>query len=357
MHILAYIAVALWCSLASATEFKPDATQQLMLAKALPITAQMQQLEQTLQRVPDDTARLQLAQLYLQGARRPGFADWFHQAEQLLNAVSDDGRQSQLFLLLRADIQQQQHQFTAALHTLDLVFNHEPQHIQASLMAARVHLAMQQLDAAQQACGRLWQQDLFLFSVCSYEVAGRRGGWQQSYAALKQLWQQQQALPRELDNWLRGILAEQAEQLGLVATAQQWLAPILTQAPTSLWLKWADLSMELGQAQLVYQQISALEQNQAVSDSLLLRLTRAEQQLALSPMFSAQLAQRMQVRLARGDTDHAADLVQYFLYITPDAKSALYWAEINYQTAKEPDDQRLLALSRQAKALSAGAPQ
>ncbi|WP_445766704.1 tetratricopeptide repeat protein [Rheinheimera sp.] len=355
MRIFIYIAAALWCSLTSATEFKPDATQQLTLATALPLSAEMQQLQQALQQAPDDTVQLQLAQLYLQGARRPGFADWFHQAEQLLDAVSDDGRQRQHYLLLRADMLQQQHQFVAALHTLDQVLQREPQHIQASLMAARVHLAMHQLDAAQQACGRLWQQDLFLFSVCSYEVAGRRGGWQQSYAALTQLWQRQPDLPLELDSWLRGILAEQAEQLGLIATAQQWLTPILAQAPTSLWLKWADLSLALGQAQLVYQQISALEHIQALSDSLLLRLTRAEQQLALSPMFSADLTQRMQVRLARGDTDHAADLVHYFLYISPDAQSALHWAEINYQTAKEPDDKRLLALSRKAIAEAAGA--
>ena len=357
MRIFIYIAAALWCSLTSATEFKPSASQQLTLATALPLSAEMQQLQQALLRAPDDDVRLQLAQQYLQGARRPGFDDWFHQAEQLLNAVSDGGRQSQHYLLLLADIQQQQHQFAAALHTLDQVLLREPQHIQASLMAARVYLAMHQLDAAQQACGRLWQQDLFLFSVCSYEVAGRRGGWQQSYAALLQLWQQQQELPLELDNWLRGILAEQAEQLGLIATAQQWLTPTLAQVPTSLWLKWADLSLALGQAELVYQKITALPQLEAVADSLLLRLTRAEHQLAYAPVFSAQLHQRMQLRLMRGDADHAADLVHYFLYITPDAKSALHWAEINYQTAKEPDDQRLLALSQQAIARPAGVKQ
>ena len=357
MHTLTCIAVLLCCSFTSATEFKPDASQQLTLSTVLPISSEMQQLQQALQRASDDAIRLQLAQLYLQGARRPGFADWFHQAEQLIKAVSDDGRQSQHYLLLRADIQQQQHQFEAALQTLDKVFQREPQHIQANLMAARVYLALHQLDPAQQACGRLWQQDLFLFSVCSYEVAGRRGGWQQSYAALLQLWQQQQELPLELDNWLRGILAEQAEQLGLIATAQQWLTPTLAQVPTSLWLKWADLSLALGQAELVYQKITALPQLEAVADSLLLRLTRAEQQLAHAPVYSAKLHQRMQLRLARGDTDHAADLVNYFLYITPDAKSALHWAEINYQTAKEPDDQRLLALSQQAIARPAGVKQ
>ena len=46
MRIFIYIAAALWCSLTSATEFKPDATQQLTLATALPLSAEMQQLQQ-----------------------------------------------------------------------------------------------------------------------------------------------------------------------------------------------------------------------------------------------------------------------------------------------------------------------
>lgn len=349
------IAGALWFSLATATEFKPDASQQLMLQAELPVSPQMEQLQQTLQRQPDDSNRLQLAQLYLQGARRPGFDDWFHQAEQLLNSISDDGRGGVDYLLLLADVQQQQHLFTDALLTLTQVFSQQPQHIQASLMAARVYLAMDQLKPAQQACSRLWQQDLFLFSVCSYEVAGRSGDWQRSYLALQQLWQRQQSLPVELDLWLRGILAEQAEQLGFTQAAQQWLAPVLPQAPTSLWLKWADLSLALGQESAVYQQLSSLPHILGVADSLLLRLALAEQRLATKPVFIEQLNQRMQLRLARGDTDHAADLVHYFLYITPDAAAALRWADINYQSAKEPDDKRLLQLSQQAIARTTGA--
>lgn len=348
------IIFALCWSVAAASEFKPDASQQLALDAVLPLSAEMQQLQRALQRQPDDNQRLQLAQLYLSGARRPGFDDWFHQAEQLLNRVSDNSRQTLPYLLLLADIQQQQHQFAAALQTLSRVLAQQPQHIQASLMTARVYLALHQPDGAQLACGRLWQQDLFLFTVCSYEVAGRRGNWQQSYAALQQLWQRQQVLPAELDIWLRGILAEQAEQLGLVATAQQWLTPVLAKAPTSLWLKWADLSLALGQGEQVYQQLTTLVSDNTLADSLLLRLARAERQLAKTPVFTEQLHQRMQLRLLRGDTEHAADLVHYFLYISPDAAAALRWAKLNYQSAKEPDDKYLLQLSQQTIARQAG---
>ena len=67
------------------------------------------------------------------------------------------------------------------------MFTLQPRHIQASLMAARVYLALHRLEPAQQACGRLWQQDLFLFSVCSYEVAGRSGDWRRLSARYQQV--------------------------------------------------------------------------------------------------------------------------------------------------------------------------
>ncbi|MBZ9612773.1 tetratricopeptide repeat protein [Rheinheimera maricola] len=348
------IVMALGLSSANATEFKPAAGQQIILQAELPETADMQQLRQALMYQRDSTATLPLAQLYLIGARQPGYDDWFHQAEQLLRNVDDAARQGLEYWLLLADVQQQQHQFAAALLSLEQVFALQPRHIQASLMAARVYLALHQLEPAQQACSRIWQQDLFLFSVCSYEVAGRRGDWQQSYVALQQLWQRQSSLPPAIDIWLRGILAEQAEQLGLFETAQQWLSPVLAQAPTSLWLKWADLSLLLGQADAVYQSITAIPQRQNIADSLLLRLAMAEQQLAKPAQFGKQLGERMQLRLARGDTDHAADLALYFLHFVPDPAAAVHWAELNYQRAKEPDDVRLLTLSQQAQQQSLG---
>ena len=332
---------------AYATPFTPQADLPLPLQQALPLTEHMQKLTTLLAHTPQDDTRLELVRLYLRGARKPGFDAWFHHSEQLLHSVTAAGASSVSYHVLQADLQQQQHQFSQALHTLSRVFAAAPYHQQASLMAARIHLAQHHTALAQQACNRLWQQDLFLFSVCSYEVAGRGGDWAQSYIQLQKLWQRQTLTP-ELDIWLRGILAEQAEQLQLTAAAQQWLTPVLLQAPTSLWLKWADLSLELGEAQQVYQRLEEKQQQYPLSDGLLLRLALAERQLGDSAYYSTLLTERMDVRLARGDTDHAADLAHYFLRLKYDAKAALHWATINYQTAKEPDDMRLLTLSENA---------
>ena len=326
----------------------PVATDVLQLGKALPQTPEMQALQlKQLQQPHNDTLRLHMAALYLQGARKPGFDAWFHEAQSLLQSLSDQAKTTALYGLLQADIQQQQHQFDAALLTLKQVMAQTPDNVNASLMAARIYLARDNTDGAQRACARLWQE-LFLFSACSYEVAGRRGNVAQSYPALQRLYQQQQAMPLALDIWLRGILAEQAELFNLPEQAIAWLAPVLPDAPVSVWLKWADLTLQQGNADEVYQKLQALHENAGLSDGLLIRLVLAERATEQGERFMAQLEPRIALRLARGDTDHATDMVHYFLQLQPDAKAALHWAKLNYASAKEPDDASLLRRAQDA---------
>ncbi|MDX1538069.1 tetratricopeptide repeat protein [Arsukibacterium sp.] len=339
-----------------ADSFQPSAQQTITLTAPLPLTAQMQQLTARTMAQPNDNDALNLAALYLAGSRQPGFDAWFHQAQYWLSQVTEANHNNIEYPLLQADILQQQHQFAAALASLEPVFSRQPGHLTASLMAARIYLATAQHQSAQQACNRLWQRDLFLFSVCSYEVAGRSGQWQQSYQALQLLYQRQQNIPTQIDLWLRGILAEQAEQSGDIKAATAWLTPVLAKAPTSLWLKWADLSLALNQHHQVYQRLLPKHQQFGLADSLLVRLAVAEQQLAADTGISAELAERMQLRLIRGDTDHAADLAHYFLRVAPDPQAALHWAELNYQSAKEPDDIALLRQSKRALTYQQGIP-
>jgi len=344
-----YIWLCLFSSLPLlAQSVKPEATDVLSLGKTLPLTPALQTLTQQLVKQPDnDAVRLEAVQLYLQGARKPGFDDWFHQAQALLDELSSTSRNSDSYWLLLADMQQQQHQFATALESLQRVFERDAANINASLMAARIYLAQNNTAAAQQACARLWQE-LFLFSVCSYEVAGRRGNAIQSYTALQQLYSQQKSLSVALDSWLRGILAEQAEMLGKPQQAIGWLEPALPQAPVSLWLKWADLSLQQDASAAVYARLQPLEQEYGLTDGLLLRLALAERNTKQGERYMTQLEPRMMLRIARGDKDHAADMVHYFLAVQPDAQAALHWAQLNYASAKEPDDLMLLQRARSA---------
>ncbi|GHG60497.1 hypothetical protein GCM10010919_04000 [Alishewanella longhuensis] len=332
---------------AVATQSTPSADSYFSLQPDLPANAEVDALAEALRQAPTNANRLKLASLYIKGSKMPGFGDWFHYAESLLEQYKAAATDIDYVLLL-SDIKQQQHHFTEALSLLDKIFQQQPQHLQASLMAARIYLAIAETDLAQKACNRLMAVDIFLFSVCSYEVVGRKGQWQTAYNALNTLYSRHSTLDDALTIWVRGILAEQAEQLRQDNVALTWLTPILEQAPTSLWLKWADLSLRTGNAALLYEKMTSFAFVETLEDGLMLRLAIAEQNLQLPAHFQTIIHERMALRLIRQDQDHAADLVHYFLTLAPDPKLAWHWANVNYESAKEPDDKKLLELSQQA---------
>lgn len=333
---------------------QPTGTTVFQMQPELADNDNLLPLLKAFQAAPSTTNRLQLASAYLQRARHPGWSSYFHDAEALLANFQAEPQHREHLILLQADILQQQHQFTAALALLEPLLSATPHQLQANLMAARIHLALGDTIGAQRACNRLMREALFFFATCSYEVTGRKGQWSAAYSGLKALLQQNPDLPAELAIWTRGILAEQAEQLGQLDAAVAWLEPILTEAPTSLWLKWADLKLAIKQPEAVYQRLVTLAADAELEDSLLLRLALAEQELGHPSHFGHQLQQQMQVRILRQDQEHAADLAHYFLRVSPDPQAALQWATINYNSAREPDDLALLTQSRHAVALLNG---
>ncbi len=97
-------------------------------------------------------------------------------------------------------------------------------------------------------------------------------------------------------------------------------------------------------------------------DALLLRLALAEQSLNLpldsvlnsnhnaeSNAWQQRLTQRIEIRLQRNDTAHAADIARYYLDISPDASKALHWAKINWQQAKLGPDKQILERAKAAQ--------
>lgn len=301
--------------------------------------------------------RLELALAYLHQARQPGWSRYFDKAQQLLQ--STDLPSSVLYWQALADSAQQQHQFPTALQYLAKLQAIEPGNINAVLMAHRIYLVQNNPSAAQKECHKLiGQQELFLLSLCSLEVAGRQGKTKDSYKALQLLARQWQVLPLPQQQWLVAVLAEQAEMLQQPEQARAWLElllqPQVSDAPLPLWVKWADLTLP-EQPELVYQKLQLLHQHQSLEDALLLRLALAEQRGGKT-QYQQQMQERVLLRELRQDRLHSADLAHYYLRLKPDAVKALYYARLNYQQAQEPDDKILLTqaleLSTQASRTS-----
>ncbi|MGQ4276437.1 tetratricopeptide repeat protein [Pseudidiomarina sp. E22-M8] len=265
-------------------------------------------------------------------------------------------KDGEVTLLAAADDLQYGHRFADALTLLDKLLTRQPQHLQARLMQARIHLAQGSLAAAQQSCqALLGQVDIAITATCLLEVAGRKNPdrLEATYTQLSRLYQQQPA-GETVRHWQQQILAEQAFALGDYEAAVGWFAdrdfashPVVNQKlMLDAWLALQQPAQVLA-AYTRCPQVGALPE-----DSVIVRLAHAERLMTAAPATSTgdesaqcwqQLARdRMQIRIARDDALHTADIGYYFAYVKLDPAQALRYAELNYQVAKEPADQRLL---------------
>ena len=114
-------------------------------------------------------------------------------------------------------------------------------------------------------------------------------------------------------------------------------------------MQWADVNLALQNNQVVIDELTPLVSTSSqADDSLLVRLAMAEKKIATTTHWQTQVRERIALREQRDDQAHAADLAMYYLDIAPDSIKALYWAERNWQQAREASDKNLLVRAQQA---------
>ncbi|MFT5939898.1 MAG: hypothetical protein ACI8R9_002020, partial [Paraglaciecola sp.] len=111
---------------------------------------------------------------------------------------------------------------------------------------------------------------------------------------------------------------------------------VMAQAPVSFLVLWADIQLDEKQGQLVLDTRGPIVQgSDSFDDALLLRLALSEQAInSATHIWKTRFAQRIEIRLQRNNTAHAADIARYYLNIQFLAEQALFWAKINWQQAK-----------------------
>ena len=300
-----------------------------------------------------DSPKEKVASLLAQ-ANMPGLASRFYgQAsaltEQLLNASPKDRQ----LLFYKARIAQHYHRFDEAIMLLNDILRFEPNHASALLLKANILLVQGNLTQAKRTCLQLLGvTELWISGACALEVNAQQGkasnSAEVSYTQLQNLTQNRSIgshVEIEQQLWLSQILAELAVKQGLYGSALEHLSAFdLTQVPVSYLVLWADIQLASDSAQQVMNTLGPIvEQADSFDDALLLRLALAEQQISQQTRLWAQrLTQRINVRLQRQDTAHAADIARYYLDISPNREKALFWAKINWQHARLDADQRLL---------------
>jgi tetratricopeptide (TPR) repeat protein len=295
---------------------------------------------------PAQQPKIFIAQL-LNDASKPGLASrYYGRAGALLKPLLVANPNDLELQFYSATVLQHYHQFNQAQQLLTQILQYQPDNVAAWLMKANIHMVQGDLDAAKNACLQvLGQGSLFVSSACVLEVSAEQGNVAQSYQQLKNIVKVAGDIPIAQQVWLNQILADLAHRQQLTQQAIDHLSGYpLNQAPVSYLALWADIYLAQQQGQIVLETLGPIvEESDSFDDALLLRLTLAEQiTKATNGEWQQRLTQRIEIRLQRNDTAHAADIAQYYLDIVPNPIKALYWARINWQQAKLGSDERLL---------------
>jgi len=278
---------------------------------------------------------------------KPGYSHFYDRARTLLEIPVEAQTDNPEVWLLWAKVQQHYHDFDAALSALERVFSAQPDDVEARLLAARIYLIQGRPDRAHGQCiALIGNADLVTASACALEVAGYRNSLDSSYRSLQALVRREGLPEDERGPWIAQILADMALRLERFEEAQSWLSQYLDGASVNYLLQWSEVQLALGNHYRIIEELEPVVTTApSIDDALALRLAIAEQATE-GDHWQHYVEGRMALRLQRKDTHHASDLARYHLDVDPQPEKALYWAEVNWEKAREHSDRQLLQRAR-----------
>ncbi len=299
---------------------------------------------------PSDPApALALARRALELGRRDGDARLIGRAEAALAPLLASDSPSTEALLLHATVQQNRHEFRAALETLERVLARDPRNPQAWLTRAVIELVQGDPRRSLASCARLLGRlDSLWIAACAAQARSRAGELQASYEALRAHLERAPDAPPSQRAWVELALGEMAARLGETARAEAHVRAALALDPGDVGARadLADLLLDAGRASEVRDSLAG----ETRSDLLLLRLTLAEHALG-DPAFESHaslLEARARESRLRGAGVHAREEARLALEVRGDAPRALELARASFAEQREPADLRILLFAARA---------
>lgn len=344
---LALPAAVLAAPPALATPFEPE-HDAVVLQAGLPTNdprvREMRALAGALREKPDDAAlatRLARAQLAMGMAEAdPRFVGY---ARSTLGRWWEDPRAPSSVLVVRARIQQAQHDFAGAVATLRALLRNDPRNAEALLLLATVAEATGELKDAADACAALDALRVGPVALaCSASVASLTGRAGESYERLRAA--VSRVPPRETAvlGWMSTILGEIALRTDAADAAERHFRDVLTLNPRDVYARTmlADYLLDQGRAAEVVQLLAGFER----IDALYLRLALAARAIgdAKFARYREDLAARFAAARRRGDEVHLRDAARFALQIENDAAAALELARRNWARQRGLADARIL---------------
>ncbi|WP_211452664.1 tetratricopeptide repeat protein [Collimonas antrihumi] len=340
------LAAMLLAPLARAEPFKP--VDDAMVLEMLPrrdndaLNARIAWLRGQLNAAPGDfKLASKLSEQHLSRFRRDSDPRDLGQAEAVIAPWLNTAEPPALALILRASVQQSNHQFEAALSNLDRAMNKAPGNPQALLMRASILQVQGRYAQARESCGALIFQDAVFAGICLANVMAVSGQPDQAMALL-QRFIAQAPVEQGIQAWAAVSLAEAAASIGQDGQAETALRLGLAANPRDAYLKtaMADFLLEHHRPR----EVLPLLADDIRNDNLLLRLAMAEQQLASPDAKShiEDLQARFAAAAARGDRVHLREEAMFRLTLLNQPEAALQLAQANWIVQKELADCRIL---------------
>lgn len=254
--------------------------------------------------------------------------------------------QKNRLLLAQANLAQQSHRFEQAFNYLNQISIDSYLFPQTLLIKARVQQIQANYIAAEKSCKQLLSKQTQVAQLCLLETRSHQGQESDVYKTLKFLEPRYQQSTDGFKRFFYQVKGTAARLNNDFISAQKSFSFNLDSAPASQWYQWSDMSFKNKNAQMVYDRISKLSNtltdSSSLEDGFIVRLARAEKLLGISKDYQRLAKQRIELRILREDTLHAADIAYYYLYVSPNKEKALQWARLNWSSVKEPSDKELL---------------
>jgi Tfp pilus assembly protein PilF len=348
MRRLGFLSLLLFCGTVSAAPYVPESDAivlERLPEQADPSLKALKRMRAALRVNPSNLdVAVPVAKWAIEAARATGDPRFLGQAQAALApwwTMSDPPAPA---LLLRATLEQSQHDFVGALADLDRLIAIAPANAQARLTRATVLTVIGQYDKARRDCASLTALTSPLtVAACDAAPASLSGDAENAYHNLTQSLERPREAPA-VREWGETLAAEIAARRGDAVAAETHFRAALAVDSRDAYLRaaYADFLINQGRPR----DALPLVRDETKNDSLLLRLALAEQALpdqrAAFDRHRSELAARFEAARARGDSLHRREEARFKLTIENDARAALGLARENWNVQREPADLRVL---------------
>ncbi len=345
--IICLLALLPEMSQAEAAPYHPTNTEEVL--EKLNITSQNSETKkiQTLQKLykvqPNNSQiGLELAQAYFDYGQQQSDPRYSGYAMRILKNLDSTVHPIAEILLLKAQIEQNQHQFNKALKTLDNILKINPNHIQAYVIMIGIYQVLGDFVKAKNLSMTLNDiTDHIVAQICLYYTESLLGQLSQSYLNLNSLIQQTKNISPSIQVWIQGILADMALRQNKDSLAKIHFEKALSLAPSDSYIltNYADLLLK----QNKNDEVIIYLKNFLNLDNCLLRYCRAFKQNNHSDWkkYCLELESRFETENLMGNHIHQREEAYFNLYITENFSKALKLSVQNWSIQKEPIDTQL----------------